>query len=63
MRENMERELRQRLRAQVKQLVMDRLLDSHAIDIPAALIQQESQSLADQLRQNMRVPQGKEGPA
>ncbi len=62
-RENMERELRQRLRAQVKQLVMDRLLDSHAIDIPAALIQQESQSLADQLRQNMRVPQGKEGPA
>lgn len=50
---NMQRELKQRVDAQVKQQVMDGLLDLNEVDIPAALVQQEIGRLKEQLAQQM----------
>ncbi|SCZ63640.1 trigger factor [Thiohalomonas denitrificans] len=61
-RDNMERELEQTLKARVKQQVMDKLVELNDVEIPKALIENESQALLEQMRQNMQVPQGKQGP-
>lgn len=60
-RSNMERELEQRLGNLVKQQVMDKLLEINDITIPQALVQQESQALAQQMRENMQLPADKSG--
>lgn len=62
-RQSMERELKQNLKAQVKQQVMDKLLEVNNIELPQALIEQESQALAQQLQQQMQgAQQGKGAP-
>jgi len=60
-RQNMERELEQAVTGRVKQAVMDKLLELNAIDLPKALIKQEAEQLAAQMRQNMHIPAGKPG--
>lgn len=60
-RANMERELEQRLSNLVKQQVMDKLLEINDITVPQALIMQESQALAQQMRENMQLPADKSG--
>ncbi|HKJ75654.1 MAG TPA: trigger factor [Gammaproteobacteria bacterium] len=61
-RDNMERELSQNLQNQVKQRVLDKVLEVTEIDIPQSLVDQEAQTLANQMKQQMHVPEGKEGP-
>jgi len=60
-RANMERELEQRLGNLVKQQVMDKLLEINNITVPQALVAQESQALAQQMRENMQLPADKSG--
>ncbi len=60
-RQNMERELAQAITGRVKQSVMDRLLELNKIELPKALIKQEAEQLAAQMRQNMHIPAGKSG--
>lgn len=60
-RNNMERELEQRLSNMVKEQVMDKLLEINDVTIPQALVMQEAQSLAQQMRQNMQLPADKSG--
>jgi len=60
-RQNMERELEQAVLGRVKQAVMDKLIELNAIELPKALIKQEADQLADQMRQNMHIPAGKSG--
>ncbi|PKM42595.1 MAG: trigger factor [Gammaproteobacteria bacterium HGW-Gammaproteobacteria-1] len=60
-RTNMERELEQRLSATVKQQVMDKLLEINNITVPQALVMQEAQALAQQMRENMQLPADKSG--
>lgn len=50
---NMQRELDARLKNSVKQAVMDKLLEINKIDIPEALIQQESEVLLKQMQSNL----------
>jgi len=50
---NMQRELDARVKNSVKQAVMDKLLEINKIDIPAALIQQESEVLLKQMQNNL----------
>jgi trigger factor len=52
-RNNMDRELRQRIDARVKEQVMDLLISQNPIDIPTILVHQEIHSLKEQMRQNM----------
>ncbi|MCK9529758.1 MAG: trigger factor [Gammaproteobacteria bacterium] len=58
-RKNMERELEQALKAANKQGVMDKLVEINQVDVPKALVDNESQALMEQMRQNMHVPKGK----
>lgn len=60
-RANMERELEQRLSGLVKQQVMDKLLEINNITVPQALVMQEAQALAQQMRENMQLPADKSG--
>lgn len=60
-RQNMERELEQAVIGRVKQSVMDKLIELNKIDLPKALIKQEAEQLAAQMRQNMHIPAGKSG--
>jgi len=53
-RSNMQRELDNSLTGKVKQAVMDKLLDAHELDIPKALIENESQALVQQMLGNMQ---------
>ncbi len=50
---NMQRELDARMKSSVKQAVMDKLLETNKIDIPEALIQEESQVLLKQMQSNL----------
>jgi trigger factor len=52
-RNNMERELRQRLRSQLKTKVMDLLVEANPLEVPKALVNQEIEDLRQQMRQNM----------
>lgn len=52
-RSNMERELKDKLDALVKERAMDALLEANEIEIPSAMIKKEAQALKDQTKQNM----------
>jgi trigger factor len=45
---NMERELNNRLRTEMKNAVMDKLVEKNPIDVPAAIVQQEAETLQKQ---------------
>ncbi|MCF6282194.1 MAG: trigger factor [Candidatus Polarisedimenticolaceae bacterium] len=59
-RSNMERELAQRIKTNIKNQAMDLLFDSNAIDVPAALVEQEIDSLLKQATARMQgmAPEG-----
>ena len=52
-RNNMQRELESKVKSRLKEGVMDKLLASHEIDVPAALIDNESRALVNQMMQNL----------
>jgi trigger factor len=52
-RQNMERELRQRIRARVKTQVMDLLVAAHPIELPGVLVDREAEALRERTVQNM----------
>ncbi len=52
-RNNMERELKQRVQAKLKEQAMDVLLAAHPIDIPDSLVQQEINALREQTKKNV----------
>jgi len=60
-RQNMERELKQAVGARNKQAAMDKLVELNKLEVPAALINQEAESLKQQMMQQMHTPQGKSG--
>lgn len=61
-RKNMERELKQRVDSQVKQQVMDGLLNLNDIEVPKALEQQEISRLREQLAQQMPPQNAENAP-
>lgn len=52
-RANMQRELSQSLKSKIKQVVMDKLLEINKIDVPQALVEEESHHLAQQMLQGL----------
>ncbi|MGD8484459.1 MAG: trigger factor [Thioalkalispiraceae bacterium] len=54
-RANMEREMQQRLKSKNKEAVMNALIEANKIDVPAALIDNEAQALAQQMQQNLQA--------
>ncbi len=60
-RQNMERELEQKIASKLKQTVMDKLLEINPIEVPKALVDSEAENLAEQMRRNLRIPAGKQG--
>ncbi len=57
-RKNMQRELEQTLKAQVKEQVIAGLLEKNEIDLPKALVEQEINVLRDQAKQRFAQQQG-----
>ncbi|VAW95973.1 Cell division trigger factor [hydrothermal vent metagenome] len=51
-RENMQRELDAKIKTNLKQVAMDKLIDLHKMDVPKALIEQEAATLMQQMQQN-----------
>lgn len=56
-RENMQRELDTKIKTNLKQVAMDKLIELHQMDVPKALIEQEAATLMQQMQQNL-VNQG-----
>ncbi len=52
-RSNLEREVRRRIQAAVKEQAMNLLLEANPIEVPKALVEAESQQLAENARQDM----------
>ncbi len=52
-RSNMERELADKIRSDLKEQVMDALLEANQIEVPKALVRQEAQALEQQTKENM----------
>ena len=52
-RDNMQRELDTRLRAMLKEAVMDTLLEANQIDVPKSLIENEEKALLQNMLQNL----------
>lgn len=52
-RSNLEREVKKRLQSRIKNQVMDLLLSVNAIDVPRALVEAESQQMAENTRREM----------
>ncbi len=52
-RENMQRELDAKIKTNLKQVAMDKLIDLHQMEVPKALIDQESATLMQQMQQNL----------
>jgi trigger factor len=50
---NMERELDNRIRAELKNAVMDQLIEKNPIDVPAAIVRQEAETLQKQTAAQM----------
>lgn len=61
-RENMERELRDTIQARMRNDAMDALLSRHELELPKALVEDESRRLMEQTRQNL-VRQGAGSPS
>jgi len=59
--ENMQRELDGKIKTNLKQVAMDKLLELHPMDIPKALIDQESSVLMQQMQQNLASQGMKQG--
>lgn len=61
---NVEREVTKRLRARTKEQVMNLLLETHAIDVPQALVHAEAQQMAERALADLkrRNPQMKDMP-
>lgn len=53
-RANLEREVSQRLKARTKSSVMDKIGELAQIDLPKSLVEQESQVLADRMREDLK---------
>ncbi len=51
--DNLEREVKKRIKAKVKEQAMNALLEANPIEVPKALIEQESRALADEARQDL----------
>lgn len=58
-RANMEREAGERVRALLKEQIMNKIIEINPIDIPQVLIDNESQALMEQMSQKMYKPEGK----
>lgn len=52
-RANLESEVRKRIKARIKEQAMQALLDANPLDVPKALIEQESESMAEAARQDL----------
>ncbi|MBK7135206.1 MAG: trigger factor [Rhodocyclales bacterium] len=52
-RANLENEIRKRIKARIKEQAMQALLDANPLDVPKALIEQESESMAEAARQDL----------
>ena len=52
-RNNMQRELENKVKSRLKEGVMDKLLTSHEIEVPAALVDNEARALVNQMMQNL----------
>ena len=52
-RANLENEIRKRIKARIKEQAMQVLLDANPLDVPKALIEQESESMAEAARQDL----------
>ena len=52
---NLEREVKRRIQAQIKEQVMNALLAVTPIEVPKALVQAESQQLADNARRDLEM--------
>jgi trigger factor len=52
-RTNLEREVKKRLQARVKNEVMNLLLEAHVFEVPTALIEQEAERMAEEARANL----------
>ena len=52
-RANLEREVKRRVQAKVKEQVMDALIAAHPIEIPKALVEGESRQLAENARKDL----------
>jgi trigger factor len=60
-RQNMEREVAQALTEGNKQAVMDKLVELNPIEVPQALVENEAETLKQQMQQQMHTPDGKSG--
>lgn len=61
-RENMDREAEQKIKGDLREQVMNALLESHPLDIPQALKQQEMQSLQREAMRRMGVENAEQAP-
>jgi len=61
-RQNMERESESRVRAELKQQVMEQLLEANAVGIPGVLVEQEAASLRAESLRNMGITDEQQGP-
>ncbi len=52
---NLEREVKRRIQARIKEQVMDALIAAHPIDVPKAMVEAESRQLADNARRDMEM--------
>lgn len=52
-RANMERELKERLNARIKEGVMDLLVEAHPLDLPSALVENEMNAMAAKMAQTL----------
>ena len=52
-RANLENEIRKRIKARIKEQAMQALLDANPLNVPKALIEQESESMAEAARQDL----------
>lgn len=54
-RSNLEREIEQRVQARTKTAVMDKIVGLSEIELPRSLVAQESQALADRMREDLQA--------
>ncbi len=60
-RDNMERELTQKVKQKNKEKVMDVLLEQHEMAVPTAMIDDEARRMMDETKQNMQQQGGPQG--
>lgn len=60
--ENMNRELEQAIRNQIKQSVMSALSEANEVPVPKAMVDEEIARIRQQMLQQMQLPEGAEAP-